>query len=430
MTNPKYFWLAKDKQSPSLYKPGFNNSAREFSVIYIRNESTVLQLDGCNEWPLCVKSYMHKAIKYRIYPNETQINLLERTFGCCRKIWNLMLADKIDYYKQYKKKLQTTPAMYKDDFSYLNEVDSLALANVQMHLDQAYNNFYKNKKFNKPKFKSRKKAKKSYTTNNVNGNIVLFDNSIRLPKLGIVKAEIHRLPKEDWKLKSVTVSKSSDGKYYASVLFEFEKEITQVSKYSNNSIGLDYKSDGLYFDSKNNCCDMPHFFRKSQKKLAKQQRKLARKVGSKKNETKSNNWLRQQLKVNKVYTHTANQRKDFLHKKSTEIANQFDIVCVETLDMKAISNKKFKNGKATMDNGYGMFLNMLEYKLADRGKYFVKIGKWFPSSQMCSYCGYKNPETKDLRIRKWTCPQCGTVHDRDLNAAINIETEGLRILRA
>ena len=175
---------------------------------------------------------------------------------------------------------------------------------------------------------------------------------------------------------------------------------------------------------------MPHFFRKSQKKLAKQQRKLSRKIGSKKNETKSNNWYKQQLKVNKIYAHTANQRKDFLHKKSTEIANQFDIVSVETLDMKALSNKKFKNGKVTMDNGYGMFLTMLEYKLADRGKYFVKVSKWFPSSQLCSCCGYKNPKVKNLKIRHWTCPHCGAFHDRDRNAAINTDVEGLRILRA
>lgn len=373
---------------------------------------------------------MNKALKYRIYPNKNQVEMLEKTFGCCRKIWNLMLADKNEYYKQYKKKLQTTPAQYKDNFSYLKEVDSLALANVQINLQQAYNSFFKNKKFGFPKFKSKKYSKKSYTTNNVNENIILFDDAIKLPKIGIVKAEIHRLPKENWKLKSVTVSKSSDGNFYASVLFEYEKEIIQVSKESNNSIGLDYKSDGLYVDSKNNCRDMPHFFRRSQKKLARQQRKLSRKVGSKKNEPKSSNWYKQQLKVNKIYIHTANQRKDFLHKKSTEIANQYDIVCVETLDMKSLSNKGFKNGKATMDNGYGMFLNMLEYKLADRGKYFVKVDKWFPSSQLCSCCGYKNPEVKNLKIRHWTCPQCGKVHDRDLNAAINIETEGLRILKS
>ena len=373
---------------------------------------------------------MNKAIKIILYPTDEQINLFERTFGCCRKVWNLMLDDKIKYYKQYKKKLQATPAQYKDSFTYLKDVDSSALANVQINLQQAFSNFFKNKKFGFPKFKSKKKSKKSYTTNNTNNNIELFDNGIKLPKAGFIKAEVHRFSEADWKLKSVTVSKSSDGKYYASILFEFEKEITPVSKYSDKAIGLDYKSDGLYKDTNNEVCNMPHFFRKSQKRLAKEQRKLSRKIGNHKNEDKSNNWYKQQLKVNKIYAHTANQRKDFLHKKSTEIANQYDIVCVEDLDMKSLSNKKFRNGKATMDNGYGMFCRMLEYKLADRGKYFVKVSKWYPSSQLCSNCGYKNPEVKDLRIREWTCPMCGTHHDRDYNAATNIKLEGLRILRA
>ena len=373
---------------------------------------------------------MNKAIKIILYPTDEQINLFERTFGCCRKIWNLMLDDKIKYYKQYKKKLQTTPAQYKDSFTYLKDVDSSALANVQINLQRAYTNFFKNKKFGFPKFKSKKKSKKSYTTNNTNNNIELFKDGIKLPKAGFVKAEVHRFPEAVWKLKSVTVSKSSDGKYYASILFEFEKEITPVSKYSDKAIGLDYKSDGLYKDTNDEVCNMPHFFRKAQKKLAKEQRKLSRKIGNRKNEDKSNNWYKQQLKVNKIYAHTANQRKDFLHKKSAEIANQYDIVCVEDLDMKSLSNKKFKNGKATMDNGYGMFCRMLEYKLADRGKYFVKVSRWYPSSQLCSNCGYKNPEVKDLRIREWTCPVCGTRHDRDYNAATNIKTEGLRILRA
>ena len=384
---------------------------------------------GCKERPVRIKFSMNKAIKIRIYPSTEQIILLGRTFGCCRKIWNLMLEDKINYYKQYGKKLQTTPAKYKEAFPFMKEIDSLALANVQINLQQAYNNFFRDKKVGFPKFKSKKRAKKSYTTNNVNDNIVLSETSIKLPKIGTVEAKVHRLPKDDWKLKSVTVSKSSDGKYYASILFEFEQHVEPISIYSNNSIGLDYKSDGLYKDSHKNLCDMPHYFRLSQKKLAKQQRKLSRKVGNHKNETKSNNWYKQRLKVNKIYAHVANQRKDFLHKKSTEIANQFDIVCIETLDMKAMSNKGFGNGKATMDNGFGMFQNMLEYKLADRGKYLVKIDKWFPSSQLCHVCGYKNPEVKDLKIREWTCPQCGTVHDRDENAAINIEIEGLRILR-
>ena len=156
---------------------------------------------------------------------------------------------------------------------------------------------------------------------------------------------------------------------------------------------------------------------------------LSRKVGSKKREIKSKNYLKQLKKVSKIHRHIANQRLDNLHKISTGIANRYDVVCVEDLNMKAMSNKGFGNGRATMDNGYGSFLNMLEYKLSDRGKYFIKVDKWYPSSQLCHCCGYRDPLLKDLRIRKWECPSCGTFHDRDTNAAINILHEGLRLLK-
>lgn len=172
------------------------------------------------------------------------------------------------------------------------------------------------------------------------------------------------------------------------------------------------------------------YYRESHDKLAKEQRRLSRKQGSKKNEPKSHNYKKQLRKVNKIHRHIANQRLDNLHKRSTEISNRYDVVCVESLDMRSLSNKNFGNGKATLDNGYGMFLSMLEYKLADRGKYFIKVDKWYPSSQICSSCGYKNPLIKDLSVRKWDCPACGSQHDRDVNAAINILREGLRILSA
>ena len=158
----------------------------------------------------------------------------------------------------------------------------------------------------------------------------------------------------------------------------------------------------------------------------KEQRRLYRKKGSKKNEPRSNNYLKQLQKVNKIHRHIANQRLDNLHKISTEIANQYDVVCVESLNMKAMSNKGFGNGKATMDNGYGLFLGLLEYKLANRGKHLVKVDKWFPSSQVCHRCGARHPKMKDLRIRTFAC-ECGITIGRDLNAAINIKKEGLRI---
>lgn len=375
---------------------------------------------------------MNKAIKYRIYPTTEQSVMFTKTFGCCRKVYNLMLADKIASYKETKSFGKQTPARYKTEYPFLKEVDSLALANVQLNLQSAMRSCFDRKRKKKngfPKFKSSKHSRKSYTTNNQNGTIAIIDNRyIKLPKIGEVKAVIHRGPELDWMIKSATISQDGDGKFYVSVLFEFDKIITKVA-ISNNAIGLDYASDGLYVDDRGNAGSNHKFYMESHKKLAKEQRLLSRKVGSKKNSVKSNNYLKQLHKVNKIHKHIANQRLDNLHKKSTEIANQYDIVCVESLNMQSMSNNGFGNGKATMDNGYGMFLNMLEYKLAERGKYFVKVDKWFPSSQLCHCCGQLHREMKDLTIRTMSC-DCGLVIGRDRNAAINIKNEGLRILNS
>ena len=374
---------------------------------------------------------MNKAIKYRLYPTTEQCIIFAKTFGCCRKIYNLMLSDKISSYKVSKSFGKQTPAMYKEKYRYLKEVDSLALANVQLDLQGALRNCFdrKRKKRNGfPKFKSAKHSRKSYTTNNQNGTVAIIDDRyLRLPKIGKVRAEIHRQPESGWKLKSATISQDSDGKYYASVLFEYDKAISVVPL-SDNVIGLDYASDGLYVDDNGNIGSNHKYYRESHKKLAKAQKKLSRKKGSRKNEAKSNNYLKQLRKLNRIHKHIANQRLDNLHKKSTEIANQYDVVCVESLNMRNMATKSFGNGKATLDNGYGMFLNMLEYKLKDRGKYFVKVDKWYPSSQMCHCCGARHPEMKDLSIRIMRCG-CGLLMNRDQNAAINIKNEGLSILK-
>ena len=366
---------------------------------------------------------MNKAIKYRIYPTEEQKVLFAKTFGCCRKIWNLMLADREHAYRKEKRTINPTPAMYKRLYPYLREVDSLALANVQLDLQDAFRRFFTVKGTGHPVFKSKKHAGCSYTTNNQKGSVRIdtAGNRIRLPKAGMVKAKLHRLPGNDWELKGATVSMTRDGKYYCSVLFEYEKSIIPVCHPERNAIGLDYKSDGFYTDSNGDTCGSPKYFRKSQKALTRAQRKLRHK------QKDSNNHRKACRKIAGVHRHIADQRKDFLHKKSTEIANQYDMVCVEDLNMRAMSNKGFGNGKATMDNGYGMFLKLLEYKLADRGKILVRVGKWYPSSQLCHTCGHRNYDIKDLCVRKWTCPVCGTVHDRDVNAAINIKTEGIRL---
>ena len=373
----------------------------------------------------------NKAIKYRLYPTTEQSVMFTKTFGCCRKVYNLMLSDKIEEYKLTGKFPIVTPAKYKKDYPYLKEVDSLALANKQMNLQAAFRNRFSKshkKKNGFPKFKSAKHSRKAYTTNNQYGTVAIIDDKyIKLPKIGKVKAVIHRKPDSHWIIKSATVSQESDGKYYVSILFKYDNPVNTYVADKTNVIGLDYASDGLYVDSNGNIGTNHKYYRESHNKLAKAQRKLSRMQGSKKHETKSNNYLKQLRKVNKGHRHVAHQRLDNLHKISTKIANLYDVVCVESLNMKSMSNKGFGNGKTTMDNGYGMFLSMLEYKLSDRNKYLIKIDKWFPSSQICHCCGTLHPEMKNLAIREMIC-NCGNIISRDQNAAINILNEGLRLL--
>ena len=375
----------------------------------------------------------NKAIKYRVYPTTEQSIMFAKTFGCCRKVYNLMLSDKIECYKATGKFPVVTPAKYKDEYPYLREVDSLALANKQIDLQEAFRNRFsksRKKKNGFPKYKSAKHSRKTYTTNNQKGTVAIIDDKyIKLPKIGKVKAVIHRIPNDGWVIKSATVSQESDGKYYISVLFEFDNITNPYVADKTNAIGLDYASDGLYVDSNGNVGTNHKYYRENHKKLAKEQRKLSRMQGSKKHEVKSNNYIKQLRKVNKIHKHIANQRLDNLHKISTEIANQYDVVCVESLNMCSMANHGFGNGKATLDNGYGMFLSMLEYKLSDRNKYLVKVDKWFPSSQICHCCGMLHPEMKDLTIRTMKC-DCGLTISRDQNAAINILQEGLRLLKS
>lgn len=374
----------------------------------------------------------NRAIKYRVYPTKEQSELFTKTFGCCRKIYNLMLAYQKEQYQATGSFSSVTPARFKQEYPYLKEVDSLALANKQMDLQRAFRSCFsktRKKKNGFPRFKSAKHSRKTYTTNNQKGTVAVSENAIRLPKAGWVKAVIHRKPKPDWCIKSATVSMESDGTYYIAVLFAYEEPESNYQADSSNAVGLDYASDGLYRDSNGNQGSNHKYYRESHKRLLKAQRRLSRMKGSEKQKEKSNHYKKQLCKVNKIHRHIANQRRDHLHKISTEIANQYDVVCVESLDMKALSNRRFGNGKATMDNGYGMFLSMLEYKLKDRNKYLVKVDKWYPSSQICSCCGNKNPAVKDLSIRVWECPVCGEHHNRDVNAARNILQEGLRILK-
>ena len=364
---------------------------------------------------------MNKAYKFRIYPNTEQQIILAKTFGCVRFIYNQMLSDKINHYEETKQKLNNTPAQYKSKFPWLKEVDSLALANAQMNLQTAYNNFFRNPKIGFPKFKSKKSNRRSYTTNCVNGNISIDNGFLKLPKVGLVKLKQHRLILSNYKLKSVTISQTPSGKYYASVLFEYENQIQEQELH--DFLGLDFSMHGLYKDSNGNEPAYPRYYRQAEERLKREQRKLSLMQKGSKNRSK------QRIKVANLHEKVANQRKDFLHKQSRQIANAYDCVCIENLDMKAMS-QSLNFGKSVADDGWGMFVTFLKYKLEETGKRLVKVNKFFASSQICNVCGYKNTATKNLSIRAWDCPECGAHHDRDINAAINIRNEGMRLVLA
>ena len=364
---------------------------------------------------------MNKAYKFRIYPNAEQQIILTKTFGCVRFIYNQMLSDKINHYEETKQKLNNTPAQYKSKFPWLKEVDSLALANAQMNLQTAYNSFFRNPKIGFPKFKSKKSNRRSYTTNCVNGNISIDNGFLKLPKVGLVKLKQHRLILSNYKLKSVTISQTPSGKYYASVLFEYENKIQEQELH--DFLGLDFSMHGLYKDSNGNEPAYPRYYRQAEERLKREQRKLSLMQKGSKNRSK------QRIKVANLHEKVANQRKDFLHKQSRQIANAYDCVCIENLDMRSMS-QSLNFGKSVADDGWGMFVTFLKYKLEETGKRLVKVNKFFASSQICNVCGYKNTATKNLSIRAWDCPECGTHHDRDINAAINIRNEGMRLVLA
>lgn len=362
---------------------------------------------------------MLKAYKFRLYPNKEQEIYFSKCFGSVRFIYNKMLNDKIEYYKKNNKMLNNTPAQYKKEYIWLKEVDSLALANAQMNLDKAYKNFFRDKSVGFPKFKSKKNNYYSYTTNNQKNTINIVDGKyIKLPKLKtLVRIKQHRQIPKNGKIKSATISKNPSGKYYVSILVE--QEIKELPK-NEFAIGIDLgltdfaiTSDGVKYSN-------PRYLRKSLNKLAKEQRKLSRKKNGSKNKNK------QRVKVAKLHEHISNQRKDFLHKLSSELINENQVICLEDLQVKEIQQNKYLS-QSVSDVGWYEFRRQLEYKAKWYGRIISFVDKWYPSSQICSNCG-NNTGKKSLDIREFDCPYCGKHHDRDINASINILHEGLRLL--
>lgn len=370
---------------------------------------------------------LNRAIMYRAYPTPEQQVLLSKTFGCVRFVWNHMLMDAQQFWDEAGVFFIPTPAKYKNEFPFLKEIDSGALCNAQLDLKEARKRHREDpKNVGVPTLKSKRKSKMSYTTNvhsyvKKDGQLVktleLTEDAVHLPKVGFVKIKKHRSPGNGWQLKAATVSCTRSGKYFVSLLYEFEKDIQPIKPTKETSLGLDYSSHDFYVDSNGDVANYPRFYRQSEAKLARAQRRLSRMQFG------SHHYDKQLYKVRVLQEHIANQRKNFCHTASTAIAKQYDAVFVEDINLRGLAGS-LKLGKSTNDNGFGMFRTMLEYKLTSQGKTFAKTDKWYPSSKTCSVCGFiKNDLT--LADRVWTCSARGTTHNRDHNAAINIRNVGL-----
>ncbi len=330
-----------------------------------------------------------------------------------------MLHDLKTSYNKTKKFSYPTPAHYKDEYPFLKDIDSMALCNVQMNLKQALSRFLKDRKLSKkrktrfPKFKSKHKTKKSYTTSCINQNIRIENGKLRLPKVGLLDVVLHR--RVEGKIKHVTITQEPTGKYFVSILTE-QDDLPKQEIDSNNVVGLDFSFHDLIVTHKGAKAKHLEWIRRQEKKTARAQRILSRRTRG------SKGYEKQKIKVALIHEKTRNKRLNLLRLICCRLLARYDVIVVEDIDLTGMMKrgKRRRYGKSIGRLGFGELRTMLMLRAEQLGKLFVKVSKWFPSSQLCSCCGYRNKNTKDLSIRKWTCPECGTQHDRDQNAAQNL----------